>query len=141
MRPSTLLVRPEATDDPHRPVVTPLYQTACFAVGSDGYDYTRSGNPTRTALEEKLARLEGDCRALAFSTGMAAVNAVRCLLRPGDEVLAGDDLYGGTWRLLSRLWEPSGIRVRYVDATDLAAVSAALTPRTRTGPSGRSRVS
>ncbi len=134
-RPATLLagVRP-LPGDPFRAASVPIYQTATFAQESgDGggpYDYTRSGNPTRGALEAQLARLDGATAALAYGSGVAALAAV-ARLAEGAEILAGDDLYGGTYRLLSAVLPASGIAVRSVDATDLAAVEAALTPATR----------
>jgi cystathionine gamma-synthase len=98
-----------------------------------GYEYGRSGNPTRTALETQLAALEGGAHGLSFASGLAAEDALlRAVLRPGDEVLLGDDVYGGTYRLLARVLEPWGVKLRIVDMSDLDAVAAALaadTPR------------
>lgn len=125
----------QCPDDPYSPVATPIYQTATFeqdsALEFGRYDYSRSGNPTRAVLETQLARLDGGTRAFAFSSGLAALSAVTRLLRPGDEILAGDDLYGGTYRLFSRILPRSGITVRYADATDPAAFAAAFTDKTR----------
>src|SRR5262249_6927624 len=88
-------------------VITPIYATTTYAQASPGdhkgYEYSRSGNPTRTALETCLASLEGGERGLAFASGLAATAAVVSLLRPGDEVVAAADLYGGTYRLLERV--------------------------------------
>jgi cysteine-S-conjugate beta-lyase len=131
MRRETELVHFEAAPgDPVRPTSTPIYQTATFrqptATGFGAYDYTRSGNPTRSVLEAQLARLECGARALTFASGMAAVAAVASLVSSGEEILAGDDLYGGTCRYLSRVLPQQGIAVRYVDTTDLAAVAEAL---------------
>jgi cystathionine beta-lyase len=139
VKPATQLARFHAApDDPYAATATPLYQTATFAqesaVQTGAYDYTRSGNPTRSALEERLARLEGAARALAYGSGVAALAAVVRTVASGaagGQVLAGTDLYGGTYRLLSRLLEAEGIAVRYVDATDPEAVAAACGPRTR----------
>ena len=136
MRFDTALLRFDAAPgDPARPTSTPICQTATFAqpdaLGSGPYDFTRSGNPTRAVLEAQLARLEGVHRAFAFTSGMAALTAVTRLLRPGDEVLVGDDLYGGTWRLLHRLVAPFGVQVTTVDAGDVDAVSAAASSRTK----------
>lgn len=106
-------------------VMTPIYQTSTFkqdTVGSHrGYEYARTGNPTRTALESCLAALEGASHGLAFASGMAATDALFRLLKPGDEVLAVDDLYGGTHRILKHIFEPLGVTLRLVDsqATDL----------------------
>src|SRR5262249_31901915 len=90
-------------DDPFQPVATPIYQTATFDQESaeqfGRYDYSRSGNPTRTVLETQLAQLENASSAHCFASGLAAISAVVRLLSAGDEVLADDDLYGGTYRL------------------------------------------
>jgi cystathionine beta-lyase len=135
MKLSTECVHLSDDGDPHGATSTPIYQTATFrqpsAVEFGEYDYTRSGNPTRAALERQLARLEGGTRAFAFASGMAAIATVVRLAGSGDEILAGDDLYGGTFRLLGRVLPPLGISVRYVDATDPAAVERAITPKTR----------
>lgn len=128
-----------APDDPFRPSATPIYQTATFeqqsALGFGRYDYSRSGNPTRDTLERQLAALEDpanpSARALAFASGLAALAAATHALRPGDELVACDDLYGGSYRLFSRLLEPRGISVRYADFTDPDALRDALSPRTR----------
>jgi len=122
-------------DDPFVPNSTPIYQTATFAQPSatafGQYDYSRTDNPTRAVLEAQLAELEGCAHAFAFASGMAAICAVTRLLSCGDHLLAGDDLYGGTYRMLSRLVTRQGIRVSHVDTTDLNAVGRAITPQTR----------
>jgi cystathionine beta-lyase len=121
--------------DPFRPVATPIYQTATFeqeqADQFGRYDYSRSGNPTRAVLEEQLAQLENADRAFAFASGLAAISSVTRLLSAGDEILACDDLYGGTYRLFSKILNRTGIRVRYADACDLPRFAAAITPETR----------
>ncbi len=132
----TLLVQFEANPgDPSNPVGTPIYQTATFeqesALEFGRYDYSRSGNPTRAVLESQLARLERGTRAFAFASGLAALSAVTGLLSVGDEILAGDDLYGGTFRLFSRILPRSGVGVRYADPRDLRAFEAAIGPKTR----------
>src|SRR5688500_8814868 len=100
-------------------VITPIYATSTYAQAAPGdhkgYEYSRSGNPTRTALEACLASLEGGERGLAFASGLAATTAVLSLLRPGDEVAAAADLYGGTYRLLERVFKPWGLIARYTD--------------------------
>lgn len=130
MKLATRCVRLADRRDPYGAVVPPLYQTATFrqddAAGSGEYDYSRTANPTRRLAEAKLAELEGARHALAYGSGMAAVTALLGLLRPGDEILAGDDLYGGTARLLGRVAPERGLAVRFVDATEPAAVAAAL---------------
>ena len=116
-------------------VMTPIYQTSTYAqqgVGRhQGYEYSRTGNPTRTALEACLAELEGGGFGLAFASGMAATDAVLRLLSPGDHVLAGDDVYGGTFRLFDKEFRRYGLEFTYVDTTDLREVAAALRPTTR----------
>lgn len=96
-----------------------------------GFEYSRTGNPTRAALETCLAALEGARFGLAFASGLAATRAVASLLKPGDHLVAGNDLYGGTYRLFERLLRPVGIDTTYVDARDPAAVGAALRDDTR----------
>jgi cystathionine beta-lyase len=120
--------------DPHSPNTTPLYQTSTFAQtlgGDNQYDYTRSGNPTRTIVEQQIAKLEEGKAAFAFSSGMAALNAVIGLLHTGDHIIAGDDLYGGTHRLLTKRLAQRGLHVSFVDTTDLSAIAQAIKPKTR----------
>ncbi|GGI03956.1 cystathionine gamma-synthase [Egicoccus halophilus] len=116
-------------------VVVPIYQTSTFAqprVGEHtGYEYARTGNPTRTALQECLASLEGTEQAVCFASGLAAEDAVLRLLAPGDHVVMANDVYGGTWRLISKVHARYGIEVSAVDLTDLDAVAAAFRPTTR----------
>jgi cystathionine beta-lyase len=95
------------------------------------YDYTRSGNPTRALLQQQLAELEGGGYACAFASGMAAITAVTRLVKSGEEIIAGDDLYGGTVRLLENLRERQNVRISYVDTSDLQAFNAAITRQTR----------
>lgn len=116
-------------------VTVPVYQTSTYqqdGIGKPrGYEYSRTGNPTRHALEEVLASLEGGRYGLAFASGVAATTAVLQLLHPGDHIVAGDDLYGGTYRLLERVYRPWGLHVDYADVTDPAAFAAAIKPNTR----------
>ena len=133
---STRAIHAGQPPDPATGAVTvPIYQTSTFAqeaVGKHrGYEYARTGNPTRAALEECIAALEGGSHGLAFASGMAAESAVMQLLRPGDHTVAMDDLYGGTYRLFRRVLEPLGLTFAFVDGTDLAAVERAITDRTR----------
>jgi len=124
-----------APGDRFTPANTPIYQTATFrqqdATEFGEYDYSRSGNPTRAVVEKQIAALEGGTRGFCFSTGLAAIAAVTRLLSPGDEILACDDLYGGTYRLFSRILVKRGINVRYVDFTNLNEVSSAITASTK----------
>lgn len=113
----------------------PIYQSATFkqssaSGGQQEYDYTRSGNPTRTHLERHLAKIMNANRALAVSSGMGALDVITRLLRPGDEVITGDDLYGGTHRLLTYMATNQGIIVHHVDTTKIEAVSARLSEKT-----------
>lgn len=125
----------QAPDPVTGAVMTPIYQTSTYvqeAVGKhSGYEYSRTGNPTRTALEACLAALEGADFGLAFSSGMAATDAVLRLLSPGDHVLAGNDVYGGTYRLFERVLRPFGLSFSYVDTTDLEQVKAGMQAETR----------
>ena len=122
----------QAFDPTTGAVIPPVHFSTTYAqdgIGGlrQGYEYGRSGNPTRTALETQLAALEGGRHGLSFSSGLAAEDALlRSVLRPGDEVLLGDDVYGGTYRLIARILGPWGIGLRIVDMSDLDAVAAAL---------------
>jgi cystathionine beta-lyase/cystathionine gamma-synthase len=115
--------------------IVPIYQTSTYTqtkVGEHkGFDYSRSINPTRLALERQLASLEGARYASAFSSGMAATSAVLNLLSAGDHVVVGDDLYGGTYRLFEKIFARYGLAFTYVDMRDLDAVAAAILPATR----------
>jgi len=115
--------------------IVPVYQTATFTQGeigvTKGFDYSRSGNPTRQALERQLADLENARFASAFGSGMAAVNGACSILRAGDHIVAISDLYGGTHRLFSDVFPRYGIETTYVDMCDLAATRAAIRPNTK----------
>ena len=115
--------------------IVPIYQTATYTqeeIGEhQGYEYSRTGNPTRAALERCLASLEEGALGLAFSSGSAATVAVLSVLKPGDHIVAMDDLYGGTYRLLSQVYAPLGIDVTYVDGRQVEAFSQAMRPETR----------
>lgn len=130
----------QAPDPTTGAVIPPIYQTSTYAqeaVGQHkGYEYSRTGNPTRAALETCLAALEGQGAArpsygLAFSSGMAATDTLLRLIAPGEHVLAGNDVYGGTYRLFERVLRPYGLTFSYVDMSDLNAVAGALQPNTR----------
>lgn len=116
-------------------VSVPVYQSATFAHPAPGqttgYDYTRTGNPTRQALEEALAALDGGVGAYAFSSGMAAITAVMMLFDAGDHLIFGEDIYGGTYRLMDWILSKFNLSVSYVDTADPAAVEAAIQPETR----------
>lgn len=125
----------QAADSATGATIVPIYQTSTFTQKAPGehlgYEYSRSGNPTRTALETALAALEGATHGLAFASGLAAETGVLSLLRPGDHVVAAEDLYGGTIRLLRQVFEPMGIRTTFVDSTSVDSIRQAVTPSTR----------
>ena len=128
---ATRLVHPSATvEDPFDSTNFPLYQTATFgqpsATTNGPYDYTRSGNPTRDMLEKQMAELEGADRAFAFSSGMSALMCVTRLVKTGERIVTGDDIYGGTSRLLAQVVPKVGIEVVNVDMNDLDAVKRAI---------------
>ena len=116
-------------------VVPPIHVASTFVQPEAGkwgaFDYSRSGNPTRKAFETTIASLEGGCGGLAFASGMAATHCVTGLLKAGDHVLAGSDIYGGTYRLLHKITTRAGIGVTLGDSTDLERFEAAMTPETR----------
>jgi len=116
-------------------IMTPIYQTSTFVQASPGvhkgYEYARSQNPTRFALEEAFAIIENAKFGLAFSSGVAATDAVMRLLVPGDEVVAAHDMYGGTFRLFSKVYEKMGIVFNYVDTANAENVANAITPKTK----------
>src|SRR6516162_5890729 len=115
--------------------VVPIYATSTYTQEAPGkhkgYEYSRSGNPTRTALETCLASLEGGERGLAFASGLAATTAVLSILKPGDEVAAAADLYGGTFRLLERVFKPWGLVARYTEDLSPAGFAKIITPATK----------
>ncbi|RME75282.1 MAG: cystathionine gamma-synthase [Planctomycetota bacterium] len=115
-------------------IMTPIFQTSTYVqpypARHKGYEYSRTQNPTREALERCVAGLEGARHAVAFGSGMAAIDAVLRLLEQGNHVVAGNDLYGGTYRLFKTVYERFGIQFTFVDTTDLDAVRAAIRPET-----------
>lgn len=116
-------------------IMTPVYMTSTYVqeapAKTKGYDYSRSHNPTRTALEQNLAALEGGSFGLGFASGMAAIHCVLNLLKSGDHVVAGNDLYGGTYRILRTLYTKFGIDTTFVDLTDLKQLEGAFRPSTK----------
>lgn len=116
-------------------VMPPVYLTSTYAQSRPGehkgYEYSRTHNPTRTALERNLASIENGSFGLAFSSGLAAIDAIVRLLAPGDEVVSTNDLYGGTYRLFTKIFERYGIKFTFVDLTTEGELEAAITERTR----------
>lgn len=116
-------------------IMTPIYQTSTYTQVSPGnhkgYAYARGKNPTRTALEKCLAELEGAKHALCFSSGMGAIDAVTKLLRPGDEVITGDDLYGGTYRMFTKVFAPFGIKFHFIDLKEANNINKYINANTK----------
>jgi len=116
-------------------IMTPIYQTSTFVQSApgkhQGYEYARTGNPTRTALEGNLAALEGAAHGVVFSSGLGAMDAILRLCNAGDHVVACDDLYGGSYRLFTQIFARFGMEFSFVDMADTAAVERAITPATR----------
>jgi cystathionine beta-lyase len=135
MQATTQLIHSIPVDPLTGAISVPIYQTSTFvqeAPGvNKGYDYSRSGNPTRAALETIVAQLENGSVGLAFSSGLAAIDAVVKLLQSGDEIIATDDIYGGAFRLFEKVYKKFGVRVTYVDATDPVNIFNAISPKTR----------
>jgi cystathionine gamma-lyase len=116
-------------------IMTPIYQTSTYAQRSPGdnkgYEYSRTHNPTRTQLQDALAALDNGQHGLAFASGMAAIDCVLHLLKPGDEVISTDDLYGGSYRIMTKVYEPLGIKFHFVPMGNMDAVRAVLSPNTK----------
>ncbi|HAT63953.1 MAG TPA: cystathionine beta-lyase [Flavobacteriaceae bacterium] len=116
-------------------ISVPVYQTSTFiqeAPGvNKGFDYARSNNPTRKALEDLVAKLEHGHSGFAFATGLAAIDSVLKLLSSGDEIVAVDDIYGGAYRLFTHVYEKLGIKVKYIDTTEVDNVAEAVTSKTK----------
>lgn len=124
-----------APNDPHRPTSMPIYQSSTFVQPSatefQEYDYTRSGNPTRAALEILVAGMEGAHAAFAFTSGMSALACMTRLLKAGDEILCNADIYGGMYRLLTKVTTRQGVTVKFVESWNLDKVKAMMGPKTR----------
>lgn len=116
-------------------VMTPIYQTSTYAQEAPGvhkgYEYARTQNPTRTVLEKNMAALENGTHGICFSSGMAAMDTILKLLNPGDEIISSNDLYGGSYRLMVRVYEKFGIKAHFVDMTDPAKVEEKINEKTR----------
>ena len=135
MQATTQLIHSIPVDPLTGAISVPIYQTSTFVQDAPGvnkgYDYARTGNPTRATLESLVAQLEGGSTGIAFGSGLAAIDAVVKLLESGDEIVAVDDIYGGAFRLFEQVYKKFGITVHYVDASNPANVVHALTPKTR----------
>lgn len=125
----------QAPDKAYGAVMPPIYQTSTYAQttpgGHQGFEYSRTHNPTRKALEQALASIEEGTYGLAFASGLAAMDAVLKLLQPGDEVVSTNDLYGGSYRLFTKVFEPLGISFRFVGMQNTETIAAALTKKTK----------
>src|SRR5438477_11479366 len=125
----TLAIHAGEGDEPTGAVTVPIYQTSTYRQIEPGvhrgYGYSRTEHPTRRALEENLAALEGARYGLAFASGMAAIHNVLSILRAGDHVVSTQDLYGGAWRIFTKLFQKFGVDFTFVDACDLAAIERA----------------
>ena len=122
MKPATKFIHAGSVPDPSTgAIMQPIYQTSTYVQAAPGehkgYEYARSQNPTRKALEQALAEIENGHFALAFSSGVAATDAVLKLLQPGDEVICANDLYGGTYRLFTKIYEKFGLTFHFVNTS------------------------
>src|SRR3954467_14210311 len=136
MKLATKIIHAGAEPDPGTgAIMTPIFQTSTYvqeAPGvNKGFEYARSQNPTRKALEEALAVIENARFGLAFSSGVAATDAVIKLLAPGDEVIAANDMYGGTYRLFTKVFEKFGIKFIYVDTTNVSNIEQHISDKTK----------
>lgn len=135
MQATTQLIHSIPVDPLTGAISVPIYQTSTFVQDAPGvnkgYDYARSGNPTRATLENLIAQLEGGSTGLAFSSGLAAIDAVAKLLQTGDEIVAVDDIYGGAYRLFTQVYQQFGIKITFVDTSDPEKVFNAITPKTK----------
>ena len=122
-------------DKAYGAVMPPIYQTSTYAQstpgGHKGYEYSRTHNPTRNALENALASIEGGNYGLAFGSGLAAIDAVMKLLKPGDEVISTNDLYGGSFRLFTKIFQNFGIKFHFVEMDSVSAVAALVNENTK----------
>ena len=123
------------TDPAYGSVMPPIYQTSTYSQttpgGHKGFEYSRSGNPTRKALEDALASIENGEFGLAFGSGLAAIDAVLKLFKPGDEIISTNDLYGGSYRLFTKIFEDFGLKFHFVPMQDTSKIEAAITEKTK----------
>lgn len=133
---STKLIHGGISEDPLTGAVNvPIYQTSTYRqkkLGQPGdFEYSRSGNPTRLALEELIAELEGGVKGFAFASGLAAIHATLSIFKPGDHLILGDDVYGGTFRLMDKVFKPLGLSYTMVDSRDISALESVVTDQTK----------
>ncbi|MFC4770857.1 cystathionine gamma-synthase [Enterococcus hermanniensis] len=133
---STKLIHGGISEDPLTGAVNvPIYQTSTYRqkkLGQPGdFEYSRSGNPTRLALEELVAELEGGVKGFAFASGLAAIHATLSIFKPGDHLILGDDVYGGTFRLMDKVFKPLGLSYTMVDSRDISALESVVTDQTK----------
>jgi cystathionine beta-lyase/cystathionine gamma-synthase len=136
MKFSTKAVHAGVKPDPSTgAIMTPIYQTSTYVQKSpgdhQGFEYSRTQNPTRFALQDSIAALENANHGLVFGSGLAAIDAVIKLLKPGDEVISGNDLYGGTYRIFTKIFEDFGIKFHFVDMTDLSNIEQSINSKTK----------
>src|SRR6478672_6492885 len=136
MKLATKLIHAGVHPDPSTgAIMTPIYQTATYVQSSlgnhKGYEYARTQNPTRTALQTALAEIENGKFAVCFSSGMAATDAIIKLLNPGDEVIAVNDMYGGTYRIFTKIYEKYGLKFHFIDMQDANNIKSYVNPKTR----------
>ncbi|HRO45330.1 cystathionine gamma-synthase [Agriterribacter sp.] len=116
-------------------IMTPIYQTSTFVQDGPGkhkgYEYARTQNPTRTQLQNALAAAENGKYGISFSSGLAATDTLLKLFKPGDEIISTNDLYGGTYRLMRKVWEPYGLKFRFIDMSEAGTISSYITPATK----------
>src|SRR6056300_671358 len=132
---STTIHGGQAPDKGYGAVMPPIYQTSTYAQttpgGHQGFEYSRTHNPTRQALEKSLASIEAGNYGFAFGSGLAAMDAVLKLLKPGDEIISTDDLYGGSYRLFTKIFEDFGLKFHFVPMSNTAAIADAITEKTK----------
>lgn len=125
----------QKTEETSGAVMPPIFQTSTYEQSAPnvhkGYDYARVGNPTRTALEKLIAGLEGAEQCACFASGVAAMDALMKMFRPGDHIISSNDLYGGSYRLFTSIFEPYGIEFSFIDMTDLDLVKSSIKPNTK----------
>src|SRR5687767_14660359 len=136
MKLATKLIHAGQEPDPSTgAIMTPIYQTSTYVQNAPGdhkgYEYARTQNPTRTALQNALAAIENGKFALSFSSGMAATDAVIKLLNPGDEIIAVNDMYGGTFRMFTKIFQKYGLKFHFIDMQDTGNLEKQITGNTK----------